>query len=269
MDFAGGTAVHICSGATVAAYSLFFQLQVRGWKDPRNLWSRWWRRERRSRERKIAAAKRLAESSNGDNTRRTLTPNPLLEGGMPAPDSVNEEASDAARTADPGAAPPPGGCATNPGIELQPLGRNTNATGATQQTNGTTTSVNDLRERRLDLEMQHLEDSENHNVTSIVLGTTLLWFGWFGFNGGSAQGANLRAVSAVLATHVAACAGGSVGLLLEWLIVLPSQLLLKDTKKSSQSVLGFCDGAIAGLVAITPAAGYVRRQMPNLTLMLY
>jgi Amt family ammonium transporter len=136
----------------------------------------------------------------------------------------------------------------------------TNGAGSTQQTNATKSPDGDEREQKLDLEMQHLEDSENHNVTSVVLGTTLLWFGWFGFNGGSAQGANLRAVSAVLATHVAACAGGSVGLLLEWLLVLPTQLLLKDTRKTTQSVLGFCDGAIAGLVAITPAAGYVRIQ---------
>lgn len=112
------------------------------------------------------------------------------------------------------------------------------------------------------------------NVNYLVLGTGLLWFGWAGFNGGSALGANLRAVSAWLSTHIAACAGGVTGMFWIWLWKLNRD---PETPKSSQqssehgdavttndrsaysehSVLYFCDGAISGLVAITPAAGYV------------
>ncbi|KIW68882.1 hypothetical protein PV04_04796 [Phialophora macrospora] len=84
-----------------------------------------------------------------------------------------------------------------------------------------------------------------YSINHMVLGTALLWIGWFGFNGGSALGANLRAVSACLATQTAASAGGTVGLLLQWGL---SRL---------DRMVEFCDGVIAGLVAITPAAGYV------------
>ncbi|ETI24842.1 hypothetical protein G647_04212 [Cladophialophora carrionii CBS 160.54] len=96
-------------------------------------------------------------------------------------------------------------------------------------------------ESDLEIQQAQLPYSINH----MVLGTALLWIGWFGFNGGSALGANLRAVSACLATQTAACAGGTVGLLLQWGL---SRL---------DRMAEFCDGVIAGLVAITPAAGYV------------
>jgi Amt family ammonium transporter len=133
----------------------------------------------------------------------------------------------------------------------------TGPTGTTGAAGLVTGSPTGEKQRKIELEVQHLDDSENSSATNVVLGTTLLWFGWFGFNGGSAQGANLRAASAVLATHLAACAGGSAGLLMEWFFKLPAKLLLKDTSSSAPSVLGFCDGAISGLVAITPAAGFV------------
>ncbi|KAL2118008.1 hypothetical protein VTJ04DRAFT_7668 [Mycothermus thermophilus] len=84
-----------------------------------------------------------------------------------------------------------------------------------------------------------------HNVTHVVLGTVFLWVGWFGFNGGSALAANLRAVMACLVTHIAAGIGGFTWCLLDYRL---------DKKWST---VGFCSGAIAGLVAITPAAGYV------------
>ncbi|KAG8895927.1 hypothetical protein FRB99_000262, partial [Tulasnella sp. 403] len=84
-----------------------------------------------------------------------------------------------------------------------------------------------------------------HSTSFVVLGTALLWFGWFGFNGGSALGANLRAVRACLVTNLAASSGGLTWMLWDWRI---------DRK---WSVVGFCSGAISGLVAITPGAGYV------------
>jgi Amt family ammonium transporter len=102
-----------------------------------------------------------------------------------------------------------------------------------------------------------------HNVNNIVLGTALLWIGWFGFNGGSALGGNLRAASACVSTHVAACAGGTSMLLLFWGSNYVDRLLKKKAKGTDESdarnpsVTHFCDGAVIALVAITPGAGFV------------
>ncbi|KAI1183273.1 ammonium transporter [Nemania serpens] len=84
-----------------------------------------------------------------------------------------------------------------------------------------------------------------HNVTHIVLGTVFLWVGWFGFNGGSALAANLRAVMACIVTHLAASVGAITWVLMDYRL------------EKKWSVVGFCSGAISGLVAITPASGYV------------
>lgn len=78
-----------------------------------------------------------------------------------------------------------------------------------------------------------------------VLGSALLWFGWFGFNAGSQLAADGIAANAFMVTNVAACAGGLAWMLVEW----------TSTKKPS--ILGLASGAISGLVGITPAAGYV------------
>jgi Amt family ammonium transporter len=87
--------------------------------------------------------------------------------------------------------------------------------------------------------------SPPHNLPFAVLGAGLLWFGWFGFNGGSALGANGLATSALVVTHVAAAAAGLTWSLLEWKI------------SSKPTMLGMITGAVGGLVAITPAAGFV------------
>jgi Amt family ammonium transporter len=84
-----------------------------------------------------------------------------------------------------------------------------------------------------------------HNLPMTMLGTGLLWFGWFGFNAGSALGANDVAVTAFLATHVAASAGALAWMTVEWL------------HRGSPTVLGIASGAVAGLATITPGAGYV------------
>ncbi|RKO94026.1 ammonium transporter 1 [Blyttiomyces helicus] len=89
------------------------------------------------------------------------------------------------------------------------------------------------------------DDSNPHNVSYVVLGTGLLWFGWLGFNGGSANAADGRAGMAVLVTNLAGSAAGVGWMALDFAV----------TRK--YSALGFCTGAIAGLVAITPAAGFV------------
>jgi Amt family ammonium transporter len=84
-----------------------------------------------------------------------------------------------------------------------------------------------------------------HNLPYTVLGTGILWFGWIGFNAGSALAANGIAVQALVNTHLAAAAG-----MLGW-------LLMERIKTGHATTLGACSGAVAGLVAITPAAGFV------------
>jgi Amt family ammonium transporter len=86
---------------------------------------------------------------------------------------------------------------------------------------------------------------EPHNATMTILGTALLWFGWFGFNAGSALGSGALAVSAFVATHVAAASAALTWLVAGWV------------RHRRPSVLGAAAGAVAGLVGITPAAGFV------------
>ena len=83
------------------------------------------------------------------------------------------------------------------------------------------------------------------DLSLAVIGTGLLWVGWFGFNGGSALAANSRAVMAIVATHLAACSGAFVWMAMEWF------------QRKKPSVLGIISGAVAGLGTITPASGYV------------
>ncbi|GAA5795875.1 ammonium transporter AmtB-like domain-containing protein [Helicostylum pulchrum] len=89
------------------------------------------------------------------------------------------------------------------------------------------------------------EEFKPHNMSNVVLGTALLWFGWFGFNGGSALSGNLRAAMACVVTNLAASIGAITWMAIDYRI------------ERKFSALGFCSGAVAGLVAITPAAGYV------------
>ncbi|KAI5307960.1 hypothetical protein KEM55_006940, partial [Ascosphaera atra] len=84
-----------------------------------------------------------------------------------------------------------------------------------------------------------------HNVTHVVIGTVFMWVGWFGFNGGSAFAANLRAVMACVVTNIAATTGGVTWCLLDYRL------------ERKFSTVGFCSGVISGLVAITPASGFV------------
>ncbi len=101
---------------------------------------------------------------------------------------------------------------------------------------------------------QHMEaiDKKDHatefkptNIPYVLLGAALLWFGWFGFNAGSALAANDIAVSALVTTNVAAAAAAVSWMLSDWL------------RKGKPSAVGIAVGAVVGLVAITPAAGYV------------
>jgi Amt family ammonium transporter len=84
-----------------------------------------------------------------------------------------------------------------------------------------------------------------YDLSMAVIGTGLLWVGWFGFNGGSALSAGPRAVMAITSTHLAASAGALTWIALEWLA------------RGKPSVLGMISGAVAGLGTITPASGFV------------
>ncbi|MBX3422608.1 MAG: ammonium transporter [Pirellulaceae bacterium] len=84
-----------------------------------------------------------------------------------------------------------------------------------------------------------------HNMTMTVTGTAMLWVGWFGFNAGSALGANQQAAMALLVTHISASVATLVWMAIEWI------------KLGKPGVLGAATGSIAGLAAITPAAGFV------------
>jgi Amt family ammonium transporter len=84
-----------------------------------------------------------------------------------------------------------------------------------------------------------------HDLVLCALGAGILWFGWFGFNAGSAVGASKVAVSAFIATHVAAAAGAFAWLMWDWI------------SKGKPTLLGAASGAVAGLVAVTPASGFV------------
>ncbi len=83
------------------------------------------------------------------------------------------------------------------------------------------------------------------NLTYAMLGASVLWFGWMGFNGGSGLAANARAAMAILATHLAAAAGALGWMAAEW------------KSRGRPSLLGLISGAVAGLVAVTPAAGFI------------
>jgi len=90
------------------------------------------------------------------------------------------------------------------------------------------------------------EAMEPSNVTYIVLGTALLWFGWFGFNAGSAGAANGQAANAFVVTNTAAATAAVTWMVMSWLF------------SGKPSVIGAAAGAVAGLVAITPASGFVQ-----------
>jgi Amt family ammonium transporter len=99
-----------------------------------------------------------------------------------------------------------------------------------------------LKRRQAHIEQREIPPA---NIPYVLIGTSLLWFGWFGFNAGSALSANALAVSSFATTNTAAAAAG-----LSW-------MFFDVIRGKKPSVLGFCIGAVVGLVAITPGAGFV------------
>jgi ammonium transporter, Amt family len=84
-----------------------------------------------------------------------------------------------------------------------------------------------------------------HNMVLTMIGASLLWVGWFGFNAGSAVSAGMQAGMAMTVTHLATATAGFTWMIVEWLL------------RGKPTVIGICSGAVAGLVAITPASGFV------------
>src|SRR5271163_2912052 len=89
------------------------------------------------------------------------------------------------------------------------------------------------------------ETAPPHNIVYTLIGASLLWVGWFGFNAGSAVSAGMQAGMAMLVTHLAAATAGFTWMVVEWIM------------RGKPTVIGICSGAVAGLVAITPASGFV------------
>jgi len=94
--------------------------------------------------------------------------------------------------------------------------------------------------------LKNKPDSTPHNIPFVALGTALLWFGWFGFNGGSALGSTGTAAFAAVNSEIAASTALTVWMVIDWY------------RLKRPSLVGVCVGAIAGLATITPCAGFVR-----------
>ncbi|MEA2902814.1 MAG: ammonium transporter, Amt family [Alphaproteobacteria bacterium] len=89
------------------------------------------------------------------------------------------------------------------------------------------------------------DSGPGHNMVLTFIGASLLWVGWFGFNAGSAVSAGVQAGMAMLVTHMATAFAGFTWMIVEWMV------------RGKPTVIGICTGAVAGLVAITPASGFV------------
>ncbi|PMD63003.1 Rh-like protein/ammonium transporter [Hyaloscypha bicolor E] len=232
MDFAGGTAVHITSGTAVLAFYIFYELDTKGFS---TCWAGFWRIFMRHMKPFVILG---LYRKNPGPPRRIVQPGEDHDDNSEEHELENRSSTSHQgpkkqvalhALADPEAALPP--------TDDQPAPL-----------------------------VRGLEDDDPpHNVNNMILGTALLWIGWFGFNGGSALGGNMRAVSACVSTHVAACAGGTTSLFFFWAWNAFARAVDRylgepgeqENKIPSVSVTQFCDGAVIGLVAITPAAGYV------------
>ena len=98
------------------------------------------------------------------------------------------------------------------------------------------------------LHERRVSEPEPHNIPFVALGTALLWFGWFGFNAGSALAVNKITTLAFINTQIGGAFAGVTWMILEWKL------------KKKPTLVGFCVGAVAGLATITPAAGFVAPQ---------
>lgn len=232
MDFAGGTAVHITSGTAVGAVVLLQEIERHGWNIFKRIYEEIWQTNNVKQTKNAKYFRRqeteLSDLEAGDHS--PVEPRPNLVPEQTEPENSHVAANN----------PPP----TGPDV-LQ-LRRHTSLAPPAVLPGMADVPV--------------LENDAPHSLNNLVLGTMLLWIGWLGFNGGSALGGNMRAVSACAATHVAASSGACAMLLMFGLLKWGTRRwprYFDDRGASTLSVVHFCDGAIVGLVAITPAAGYV------------
>ncbi|KAK0631488.1 ammonium transporter AmtB-like domain-containing protein [Immersiella caudata] len=240
MDFAGGTAVHITSGTAVGAIVLFHEFERHGLK----IFSRAWAILSPPSADDDGPAEHFRDGNELStlNVKVNGSSNPASPANAPRPDaSGNGNASNIPNTH--ATAPTANGAAARGSMAPPPA---------------VLPSEND----------PPLAADAPHSLNNLVLGTMLLWIGWLGFNGGSALGGNMRAVSACAATHVAASSGACVMLVLFWWLEWTARKwprVFQDDRGGATdasrghklSVVQFCDGAVVGLVAITPAAGFV------------
>ncbi|KAK4443176.1 Rh-like protein/ammonium transporter [Podospora aff. communis PSN243] len=240
MDFAGGTAVHITSGTTVGAIVLFFEFERHGLR----IFGRAW-------------AILSPPSSDDDGRAEDLRVGNELSTLKP---KFNGPPKQAPQSHTPGAG--------TSGAERTSNNPNNLTTTPTATNAADRASVAPPPAVLPNENDPPLAGDAPHSLNNLVLGTMLLWIGWRGFNGGSALGGNMRAVSACAATHVAASSGAGVMLVLFWFLEWTARKwpeYFQDDRRGSAdaskghklSVVQFCDGAVVGLVAITPAAGYV------------
>ncbi|KIM93349.1 hypothetical protein OIDMADRAFT_61688 [Oidiodendron maius Zn] len=178
MGFAGGTAVHITSGTAVLAFHVFYELDTKGFS---RCWKGFWEIFMRHIKSPFVILGLVQEAPR----LRIIRP-----GTNDNQDSDNNERED-----------------QSPNRQGRKVRNSTDALGDPEAV--TIPPIQDQPGLGLGAEA----DESPHNVNNMVLGPALLWIGWFGFNGGSALGGNLRAVSACVSTHVAACAGGTTSLL--------------------------------------------------------
>ncbi|KAH6724337.1 ammonium transporter AmtB-like domain-containing protein [Leptodontidium sp. MPI-SDFR-AT-0119] len=252
MDFAGGTPVHIVSGTTVATFSIFCSIeQYKNLKDLKGAVQQvfldvaesfitpWKERLANSVELYDLLASIIASKRN-KHRERPSSHSDGENGDATSEENVNEDCLDhqEAIPQDPEHGVPNSvpnsvrGGEVNDAPDGPPAPRQTS-----------------IRPRK----------SESYSINYVLLGTAILWFGWAGFNGGSALGGNLRAVSAWTSTHAAASSGGTTAVILIWWQKKKARGSNVRAKQpfSNITALYFCDGALAGLVAITPGAGYV------------
>jgi ammonia channel protein AmtB len=231
MDFAGGTAVHITSGTAVLAFYVFYELDTKGFK---RCLEGSWRIFKRRLTKPFVLLGALRKQSSG----------PPLRIIQPGDEDDNESEAHELENR-----------SSNSHVQAP---KESNTTNGQDDPEAGQTVPPEEQPARLGLGPE--ADKPPHNVNNMILGTALLWIGWFGFNGGSALGGNLRAVSACVSTHVAACAGGTTSLFFFWIWNVLARWTAEDDdahRVPSVSATHFCDGAVIGLVAITPAAGFV------------